>query len=146
VARQRKQPQSPRRLRLRRPARLQSAKAWHPTQKGRTPAQVGASYRKWFGVDWPCAIQELTQLGVRFDPAWVTQLERSLEGHQRARAARRAASQSRVAPGFTEDSNEHFAYIAGYTENGVPFGVTWEEWGESTATPEPPLREEPDPF
>lgn len=27
------------------------------------------------------------------------------------------------------DSNEHFAYIAGYTEGGVPYGVTWEEMG-----------------
>ncbi|HEY3308961.1 MAG TPA: UPF0158 family protein [Desulfuromonadaceae bacterium] len=25
------------------------------------------------------------------------------------------------------DSDEHFAYIAGYTEGGVPYGVTWEE-------------------
>jgi hypothetical protein len=25
------------------------------------------------------------------------------------------------------DSDEHFAYIAGYTEGGAPYGVTWEE-------------------
>jgi hypothetical protein len=28
---------------------------------------------------------------------------------------------------LTPDSDEHFAYIAGYTEGGVPYGVTWEE-------------------
>lgn len=28
------------------------------------------------------------------------------------------------------DSNEQFFYIAGYTSNGVPFGITWEEAGE----------------
>ena len=24
--------------------------------------------------------------------------------------------------------NEEFAFIAGYTPNGVPFGITWDEW------------------
>lgn len=28
------------------------------------------------------------------------------------------------------DSDEHFAYIAGYTEGGVPYGITWEEQEE----------------
>jgi hypothetical protein len=28
------------------------------------------------------------------------------------------------------DSDEHIAYIAGYTEGGVPYGVTWEEMEE----------------
>lgn len=25
------------------------------------------------------------------------------------------------------ESDEYFYYIAGYTSNGVPFGITWEE-------------------
>jgi len=28
---------------------------------------------------------------------------------------------------YDEDSDEYFYYIAGYTSNGVPFGITWEE-------------------
>ena len=28
---------------------------------------------------------------------------------------------------ISPDSDEHFACIAGYTEGGVPYGVTWEE-------------------
>lgn len=47
------------------------------------------------------------------------------------------------------DNDEHFAYIAGYTEGGAPYGVTWEEMeavehsasepcsGESTIQGEP---------
>jgi len=31
---------------------------------------------------------------------------------------------------YPEDSDEQFAYIAGYTPGGAPFGVTWEEWEE----------------
>lgn len=26
-----------------------------------------------------------------------------------------------------EDRDENFYYIAGYTSNGMPFGITWEE-------------------
>lgn len=26
-----------------------------------------------------------------------------------------------------QESNEYFCYIAGYTSNGAPFGITWEE-------------------
>src|ERR1039457_5550559 len=26
------------------------------------------------------------------------------------------------------DSDENFAFIAGYTPGGTPFGITWEEW------------------
>lgn len=36
--------------------------------------------------------------------------------------------QNKRAPEQIEpDSDEHFAYIAGYTEGGAPYGVTWEE-------------------
>jgi len=145
VARKKNKPKCPRRLRMNRQGRLQSAKAWLVRQQDRTPAQIGASYRKWYGVDWPCAIQELTQLGVVFDPEWVPQLTRSLEGHRRARAARRAARRSQSDADFPADSNEHFAYIAGYTLNGVPFGVTGEEWEKLKGAEEPPPAE-PCPF
>ena len=114
-------------------------------QRGRTPAQIGASYRKWYGVDWPCAIRELTQLGVVFDPGWVARLMSSLEGHVRARAARRTARRRQPAAHFPEDADAHFAYVAGYTANGVSFGVTWEEWDKLNAGPAV-SREEPDPF
>ena len=28
------------------------------------------------------------------------------------------------------ESDEHFGFIAGYTSNGVPYGLTHEEWSE----------------
>lgn len=28
---------------------------------------------------------------------------------------------------FAPDSDENFAHIAGYTDGGAPYGVTWEE-------------------
>ena len=105
--------------------RLSSARQWLAKQKNRAPVQIAKSYRKWYGVDLPTAIRELTALGFVFDVGWVESVKRSLAGHYAARARRKAARR-RVPP--LDESNGTFAYIAGYTENGVPFGVTWEEW------------------
>jgi hypothetical protein len=121
-----KKPLAPRCLRMNRGARLSSARRWLATQKNRTPVQIAKSYRKRYGVDWPCAIRELALLGVSIDPGWVEELNRSLDGHRQARARRKAA---RILDpnSFGGDSDSSFAYIAGYTENGIPFGVTWDE-------------------
>jgi len=54
-----KKPLAPRCLRMKRGARLSSVRRWLATQKNRTPVQIAKSYRKRFGVDWPCAIHEL---------------------------------------------------------------------------------------
>ena len=43
------------------------------------------------------------------------------------------------------DSDEHFAYIAGYTEGGVPYGVTWEEMEESECSATAPRTSTPQP-
>ena len=107
--------------------RLNSARHWLGTQIGRTPLQIAKSYRKRFGVDWPCAIHELSMLGIRFESAWVACLQSSLEGHQRTRRARREQLKSEIGSDFG-DSDEYFAYITGYTPGGAPFGITWEEW------------------
>jgi len=43
------------------------------------------------------------------------------------------------------DSDEHFAYIAGYTEGGAPYGTTWEEAEEIEAgIPDPQHRTPPE--
>jgi hypothetical protein len=110
---------------MNRAQRLQSARVWLLEQSGREPARIGAAYRRWYGVDWLCAIEELSRLGVTFDPQWTERLKTSLEGQQRARAAKRAAkSRPKALTGY----DENFAFIAGYTPGGYPYGVTWEEW------------------
>jgi hypothetical protein len=140
-----RKPKSPRRLRMNRAQRLQSARVWLLEQSGREPARIGAAYRRWYGVDWFCAIEELSRLGVNFDPKWTERLKTSLEGQQRARAAKRVAkSRAEAMTGCDEDSDENFAFIAGYTSGGFPYGVTWEEW-EILEQEERPGRE-PDPF
>ena len=121
-----KKPLPPRRLRMNRVARLSSARHWLKTQKNRTPMQIAKAYRKWYGVDWPCAVRELASLGLTFDSDWVEQLNRTLAGLHRARSRRKAANRTNPLAGM---SDQTFAYTVGYTENGVPFGATWEESG-----------------
>ena len=130
---------------MNRAGRLQSARHWLATQTGRTPVQIAKSYRKRYGVDWPCAILELSQLRISFDSARITQLNRSLAGSRRARRQTAGATQA-LAIGEQADSNKEFAYIAGYTPNGVPFGVTWEEWRQSAPEPRRTDSEDEYPF
>lgn len=127
VSRKRKRPLPPRTLRMTRAKRLQSARHWLETQTGRTAIQIAKSYRKRYGVDWPCAVQELSTLGVHLDAKWVAQLYASLEGNRRGRRKRLEKRRAEMAAEYY-DSNEQFAYIAGYTPGGAAFGVTWEEW------------------
>jgi hypothetical protein len=74
-------------------------------------------------------------LGIAVDPERVAQIHHSIENHARAKAQRKEAD------ALCQDSDETFAYIAGYTSAGVPYGVTWEEQrqAEQQSTDQPEL-------
>lgn len=131
MSRKKKRPLPPRTLRMDRAARLQSARRWLAMQRGRPAARIARSYCKRFGVDWECAIAELTVLGIAFDAKWREQIALTLENARLAKARRRAERSGTAAGAggmeFGVDFDDHFAFIAGYTEGGAPFGVTWEE-------------------
>jgi hypothetical protein len=131
MSRKKKRPLPPRTLRMDRAARLQSARSWLTTQGGRPARRIAKSYRKRFGVDWLGAIAELTALGIAFEAKWREQIACTVENDRRAKARRRAKRSAAAADAGGQESNEHFAFIAGYTEGGAPFGVTWEEWEAS---------------
>lgn len=59
-------------------------------------------YSSHFAVDKLCAVKELQMIGV------------SEEGRNKY-----------------ADSDENFAFIAGYSPGGFPYGITWEEWAET---------------
>jgi hypothetical protein len=114
----------PRAKRMDRAARLQSARVWLKTYNGKN---IAAGYRKHFAVDWSCAFRELEMLGVRIDAACKDQILKSVEGHIAARRRRKSRRGETDESRFEQD--ETFAYIAGYTEAGFAYGITWEEWG-----------------
>jgi hypothetical protein len=86
---------------------------------------VVRSYAKWFGVDLLCAVKELSLCGVSVDPAYVAQLKTTYASRSSRRAKQPAADSQSV--GYGLDWDENFAYIAGRTEAGFPYGITWEE-------------------
>jgi len=140
MSRKKKRPLPPRTLRMDRHGRLQSVRSWLATQRGRPADHIARSYRKRFGVDWACAIAELSALGIPFDAKWREQLARTLEGARQAKARRKAEKETAMPRTEFPESDETFAFIAGYTEGGAAFGVTWEEWEriERRASMEPP--------
>jgi hypothetical protein len=89
VARKKKQNLSPRRKRIKRPQRLESAKSWLETYEG---SKVVKAYRKRYGVDFECAFTELEMLGVSIDPDYK---ERALES-MTAQAATKRRKRSRL--------------------------------------------------
>jgi hypothetical protein len=103
-----------------RDARLQSAKHWIPSYSGR---DIVKGYRKWYGVDTVCAILELRQLGVGIPESRLLEAKRTEETTAQRRVEQRRHSEGEA----LYDSDENFAYIAGYTANGAPYGISWDE-------------------
>lgn len=121
MARKRRIP-GPRLHRLKRAARLSSAKAWLPKYEGK---KIVHGYRKRYGVDLLCAISELQMLNVQLDSIYIERVRTTVINQIKQRAAKKKE------PSANADFNESdsvFSFIAGYTEGGAPFGLTWEEW------------------
>src|SRR5438067_2222514 len=117
---------TPRRKRMNRVARLQSAKHWLPTYAGR---DVVKGYRNWYGVSTVCAITELRQLAIKVDEQRLIQAKRTEESTALQRAKKRQERAEKRVEEETPlvESDENFAYIAGYTNWGFPYGVSMEE-------------------
>ncbi|MFN0119730.1 MAG: hypothetical protein ACKV2V_04435 [Blastocatellia bacterium] len=119
-SRKKKKALPPRAKRMKRAARLQSARTWLAKYKGEN---VVRGYRKHFGVDFTCAFIELEMLGVQVDPGYKATVMRSLQHSSKARQRKKQTAEDEL----WSDSDETYAYIAGYTSGGMPYGVTWEE-------------------
>ena len=119
----------PRRLRMTRAGRLQSARAtnWVAKHQGE---KIVRSYRKWFGVDLLCAIAELRLLGVSVDQGYEAQVRRSVDDLAEYRKRKKGRLKAVDPHDFAADCDGIFACIVGYTPCGEPFGVTLEEVGQ----------------
>lgn len=81
----------PRRKRMRRPARLQTAVKWRTGYGGKN---IVRGYARWFGVDLVCAIVELRMLGVAVDAEYEKQIRRMIAARAEAQARCRVAKAS----------------------------------------------------
>lgn len=110
---------------MNRKSRLQSARLWLKKYKGKN---IASGYRKHFGLDWPCAFEELEMLGIKLNPEYVRNVLKSVEARIAARQRKKAQLEesSESEQGLIEQ-DENFSYIAGYTPGGFPYGITREE-------------------
>lgn len=111
-----------------RTGRLQSARAtgWVRSYGGK---DLVRGYCKWFAVDPLCAIIELRQLRVEISQEREAHYRDVAQSKAKARLARKQADTEELED--FPDSDDTFAYIAGYTPAGFAFGVTWEEYWQS---------------
>ena len=109
--------------RMKQPGRLQSAKSWLPTYKGKNILQ---GYRKQYGVDLLCAICELEILGIVLKPEYIKAIKQSVKGRILAKKRKKIEKQREFEGVYGVDHDEYFSFIAGYTEGGAAYGVPWE--------------------
>ncbi|WP_186579781.1 hypothetical protein [Aquibacillus kalidii] len=140
--RKKKKPNTPRHKRMNRTRRLEAAPHWIPKY---TRNNLVKGYSNHFAVDHLCAMYELEHLGYQFSDEYKQQLKRNLINKQRAteiKKERKAEKRRREQEELYEESDENFTFIAGYTEGGFPFGITWEESDETEPSKDNNGREE----
>jgi hypothetical protein len=103
--------------------RLKLASQWISTYTGKNPVR---GYARHFSVDLICAITEMRMLGYPVSEEYELAVKRSIADRSLQRKKSREAKAAAANP--TDDlSNGEFIFIAGYTSNGVPYGIRREE-------------------
>ena len=106
--------------------RLQKARQWITTYNG-TLKHMAKHYKKRFNVDIITAVRDLQEIGVKFPQGQLDAVKQSEE--ERIQQKHLAKEKKAQQDFLHEDSDDVFAFIAGYTGGGVPYGITWEELG-----------------
>ena len=107
----------------RKEARLRKGKQWLLTYTG-SPKKMNKHYRERFHVDAVTAAKDLQELGVNYTQEQLDQRRMEREAKERERLGE-----------LYEDCDGRFAFIAGYTDGGAPYGVMWEEVGIDPGLP-----------
>lgn len=114
---------TPRRKRLTRKKRLIQGAKWIKEYRGK---KLIRGYSNWFGVDNICAITELKMLGVVIPENVENNVRASIKAITEHRL--KVREKSKIENEISFDSDENFAFMAGYTSGGTPYGVTHEDW------------------
>ena len=109
----------PRHKRLNRRGRLQAARVWMASYRGKNIVQ---GYRKHFGVDSLCAIRELRMLAVQINPDYEAAVLASAVQQRKRTEKQRLTQASAITEG-----DRWFAFIAGYIQGWAPDGMACED-------------------
>lgn len=107
----------------RKQSRLQKGKQWLLTYTG-SPKRMNKHYRERFHVDALTAAKDLQELGVNYTQEQLDQIKRSEEQRLLQRRREREKKERERLVELYNDCDGCFAFIAGYTVGGVPYGVT----------------------
>ena len=118
----------------RKETRLRKGKQWLLTYIG-SPKKMNKHYRERFHVDAVTAAKDLQELGVNYTQEQLDQIKRAEEQRLRQRRMEREAKERERLAELYEDCDGRFAFIAGYTDGGAPYGVMWEEVGIDPGLP-----------
>jgi len=112
----------------RREQRLRKAGQWIVTYKG-TPKKIVKHYKERFHVDTVCALKDLQEIGVEFTQEYLDAVKRSEEERLKQKRMQRMQKEQEKLALMYDDCDDTFAFIAGYTDGGAPYGTTWWEAG-----------------
>jgi hypothetical protein len=102
-----RKPLPPRRLRMNRKQRLQSAQTFIKTYSGRN---IARGYSHWYGVDRRCAVLELKMLGVRLKEDYVAAVFVTARD-QEERAIRARLDRAAALEAEDSDRGDSFAWL-----------------------------------
>ena len=108
---------------LNRTKRLKLASRWINAYTGKNMVR---GYARHFSVDLICAITELRMLGYGVPEEFELAVKHSIADRSLQRKKKREAQAAAANPP-DDMSNGEFIFIAGYTNNGVPYGIRREE-------------------
>ncbi len=101
--------------------RLRASADWIKNYEGKN---IVKGYSKWFGLDLLFAIKELRRNGVEIKEDYENNIRQIQEAKQIAKQKKKEEKELEIQDEF---SNAQFAFIAGYTSGGAPYGLTHEE-------------------
>lgn len=108
--------------------RIEKAKSWIEAYDDEN---IVKAYAKFFGLNLKNAMKDLEIIGVQISSQEKEHIKRIIK-ERKLQNERKKEKRNRKALEIYEfeDSDDTFVFIAGYTESGVPFGITYEEMNE----------------
>ncbi len=108
--------------------RICKARQWLTTYTG-TPKKIVKHYRERFQLDINTAIRDLQEIGVEFTQEYLDAVKQSERARIQQKHQKDSEKRQKEFNELYADSDDIFAFIAGYTAGGAPYGTTWEELG-----------------